>query len=97
MVGGNKIPESQFGFFQGRSTSRPLFILRHLKHAAQTCKPHGSSPLYSAFFSSRLTTPFPVTNCGTTYNNASSLFTFSKKKRKEKKNYVGRGNSPYTN
>ena len=30
-----KIPDTQFGFFLGRSTLHPLFILRHLRHAAK--------------------------------------------------------------
>ena len=30
-----KIPDTQFGFFPGRSTLHPLFILRHLRHAAK--------------------------------------------------------------
>eukprot|EP00983_Pelagomonas_calceolata_P049125 1141358-Pelagomonas_calceolata.AAC.16 len=29
----------------GRSALQPLFILRHLEHAAQIYKPHGSSRL----------------------------------------------------
>ena len=45
----HKIPDSQFGFYPGRSTLHPLFILRHLKHAAQTHKPRGSPRLYAAF------------------------------------------------
>ena len=43
-----KIPDTQFGFFPGRSTLQPLFILRHLKHAAQTVQ-QGSSRLFTAF------------------------------------------------
>jgi len=42
-----KIPDTQFGFFPGRSTLQPLFILRHLKHAAQNAQ--GSSRLFAAF------------------------------------------------
>ena len=38
-----KIPDTQFGFFPGRSTLLPLFILRHHRHAAKKLKP-GNSP-----------------------------------------------------
>eukprot|EP00983_Pelagomonas_calceolata_P127960 1161467-Pelagomonas_calceolata.AAC.1 len=31
----NKIPDTQFGFYPGRNTLQPIFILRHLQHAAQ--------------------------------------------------------------
>eukprot|EP00983_Pelagomonas_calceolata_P124468 1161109-Pelagomonas_calceolata.AAC.3 len=31
----NKTPDTQFGFYPGRSTLQPNFILRHLQHAAQ--------------------------------------------------------------
>jgi len=44
-----KIPDTQFGFFPGRSTMHPLFILRHLKHAAKKLKPRNSSSLHVAF------------------------------------------------
>ena len=44
----NKIPDTQYGFYPGRSTLQPLFILRHLKHAAQKMQT-GSSRLYTAF------------------------------------------------
>jgi hypothetical protein len=37
------------GFFPGRNTLQPMFILRHLKHAAQKVKPKGSSRLHVAF------------------------------------------------
>eukprot|EP00983_Pelagomonas_calceolata_P132629 1161890-Pelagomonas_calceolata.AAC.1 len=33
----------------GRNTLQPLFILRHLKHAAQTLQPQGSPRLYATF------------------------------------------------
>ena len=46
----NKIPDTQFGFYPGRSTLHPMFILRHLRHAARTIKPYNNSPrLYAAF------------------------------------------------
>jgi len=44
-----KIPDTQFGFFPGRNTLQPIFILRHLKHAASTLKPCGSPRLHAAF------------------------------------------------
>ena len=43
----DKIPDTQFGFNPGRSTLHPLFILRHLKDAAQKMQ-RGSSRLYAA-------------------------------------------------
>jgi len=45
------IPDTQYGFFPGRSTLRPLFILRHIKYAAQRMQ-SGSSQLYAAFIDS---------------------------------------------
>ena len=45
----HKIPDTQFGFYPGRSTLQPIFILRHVQHAAQTLHPHGSSRLHAAF------------------------------------------------
>ena len=44
-----KIPDTQFGFFPGRSTLHPLFIPRHLKHAAKKLKPRNSPRLHVAF------------------------------------------------
>ena len=41
--------KSQFGFFPGRSTLHPLFILRHLRHAAKKLKPRNSPRLHVAF------------------------------------------------
>ncbi len=38
----NKIPDTQFGFYPGRNTLQPMFILRRLLHAAQTKNPYGS-------------------------------------------------------
>jgi hypothetical protein len=43
-----KIPDTQFGFYPGRSTLQPIFILRHLKHAAQKTPTDTSRP-FSAF------------------------------------------------
>ena len=44
----SKIPDTQFGFYPGRSTLQPLFMMRHLKDAAQKMQ-RGSSRLYTAF------------------------------------------------
>ena len=44
-----QIPDTQFGFFPGRSTLHPLFILRHLRHAAKKLKPRNSPRLHVAF------------------------------------------------
>ena len=35
-VASSVIPETQFGFYPGRDTAQPAFILRHLVHAART-------------------------------------------------------------
>jgi len=44
-----KIPDTQFGFYPGRNTLQPIFILRHLVHAARHMK-HGNRPhLHAAF------------------------------------------------
>jgi exonuclease III len=49
-VAEHKIPDTQFGFYPGRSTLHPMFILRHLRHAAHKMKPYNNSPrLYAAF------------------------------------------------
>ncbi len=45
----NKTPDTQFGFYPVRNTLQPVFILRHLLHAAQTKKPHGLPRLHAAF------------------------------------------------
>eukprot|EP00983_Pelagomonas_calceolata_P019708 620785-Pelagomonas_calceolata.AAC.1 len=45
----NKVPDTQFGFYPGRSSLHPLFILRHLKHAAKKLKPRQSPRLHAAF------------------------------------------------
>ena len=34
-VASGSVPETQFGFYPGRDTAQPAFILRHLVHAAQ--------------------------------------------------------------
>ncbi len=44
----NKIPDMQYGFYPGRSTLQPLFILRHLRHVAQIMQIR-SSRLHAAF------------------------------------------------
>lgn len=43
------IPDTQFGFYPGRSTLQPMFILRHLVHAAQRIKPLGRPHMHTAF------------------------------------------------
>jgi hypothetical protein len=48
-MAGNKIPDTQFGFYPGRSTLQPIFILRHLQHAARTLQPRQSGRLHTAF------------------------------------------------
>eukprot|EP00983_Pelagomonas_calceolata_P055310 1144104-Pelagomonas_calceolata.AAC.2 len=45
----NKVPDTQFGFYSSRSTLHPLFILRHLRHAAKKFKPRQSPRLHAAF------------------------------------------------
>ena len=48
----SKIPQTQFGFYPGRNTLQPLFILRHLIHLQQhrRAKKQILSPLiYAAF------------------------------------------------
>ncbi len=65
----NKIPDTQFGFYPGRNTLQPMFILRHLLHAAQTknrmallgCMQH-------LLTSSRHMTPFLGVPFGSTFN-----------------------------
>jgi len=44
-----QIPDTQFGFNPGWSTLQPMFIRRHLQHAARTIKPSISSRLHTAF------------------------------------------------
>ena len=48
-MAGNKIPDTQFGFYPGRSTLQPIFIMRHLQHAARTLQPRQSGRLHTAF------------------------------------------------
>ena len=62
----SKIPDTQFGFPPGRGTLHPLFILWHLKDAAQKMQ-MGSSRLYTALISNKHMTPFPEAKCGTTF------------------------------
>jgi hypothetical protein len=52
-VASNKIPDTQFGFYPGRNTLQPIYILRHLQHAASTLKPGRSSRLHTAFIDFR--------------------------------------------
>jgi len=44
-----QIPDTQYGFYPGRNTLQPKFILRHLQHAARTIKLNGSPRLHAAF------------------------------------------------
>jgi len=44
----NKIPDMQYGFYPGRSTLQPIFILRLIRHAAQRMQ-NWSSRLNVAF------------------------------------------------
>jgi len=43
-----QIPDTQFGFYPGRSALQPIFILLHLKHAAQKTQ-NDTSRLFTAF------------------------------------------------
>eukprot|EP00983_Pelagomonas_calceolata_P010882 352268-Pelagomonas_calceolata.AAC.1 len=45
----NMVPDIQFGFYPGRSTLHPLFILRHLRHSARKLKPRQSPRLHAVF------------------------------------------------
>jgi len=44
-----KIPDTQYGFYPNRNTLQPMFILRHLVHAAKHKKPHKHPYLHAAF------------------------------------------------
>jgi len=48
-VENQKVPDTQFGFYPNHSTIQPMFILRHLVHAAKQIKPKGCSHLHTAF------------------------------------------------
>ena len=51
-VAAGTVPETQFGFYPGRDTAQPAFILRHLVHAAQQAKRKNERPnshLFVAF------------------------------------------------
>jgi hypothetical protein len=41
--------DTQFGFYPGRNTLQPIFILRHLQHAARTLKPGKSGCMHTPF------------------------------------------------
>eukprot|EP00983_Pelagomonas_calceolata_P014537 462229-Pelagomonas_calceolata.AAC.1 len=45
----NKVLDTQFTFYPGRSTLHPLFVLRHLKNEAKKLKPQQSPRLHAAF------------------------------------------------
>lgn len=47
--GSRAIPDTQYGFYPGRSTLQPMFILRHLVHAAQRIKPYRHPYMHTAF------------------------------------------------
>ena len=47
-----KVPPEQFGFYPGRDTAQPSFVLRHVCHAAQWARRKGERPdsrVYAAF------------------------------------------------
>ena len=44
-----QIPDTRYGFYPGRNTLQPMFILRQLQHAARTLKPNGSPRLHAVF------------------------------------------------
>jgi hypothetical protein len=44
-----KIPGTQYGFYPNRNTLQPMFILRHLIHAAKNKKPNKHPYLHTAF------------------------------------------------
>ena len=46
-VTNHTVPDAQFGFYPGRNTLQPMFILRHLIHAARHRKLH--KQVYAAF------------------------------------------------
>jgi hypothetical protein len=48
-VATGQIPATQYGFYPGRNTLQPMFILRHLQHAARTIKPNGPPRFHAAF------------------------------------------------
>eukprot|EP00983_Pelagomonas_calceolata_P101987 1158756-Pelagomonas_calceolata.AAC.2 len=54
--------DTQFGFYPGRSTLHPLFILKHLKHAAKQLKPQQSPLLHAAFIDFSQKACVPPTN-----------------------------------
>ena len=56
-VENRKVSDTQLGFYPDRSTTQPMFILRHFVHAAKQIKPKGCSHLHTAFinFKKRMT------------------------------------------
>jgi len=51
-VAGGKVPPEQFGFYPGRDTAQPSFVLRHVCHAARWAKEkneRSNSRVYAAF------------------------------------------------
>jgi len=65
-VATGQIPDTQHGFYPGRNTLQPMFILRHLQHAARTIKPNGSPRLHAAFIDFKPMTPFQGMHYGNT-------------------------------
>jgi len=57
----NIIPDTQFGFYPGRSTLQPLFVLRHLQNVAQKVQGGIITTLHCLLLTSlasKLMTPF---------------------------------------
>ena len=48
-VATGQIPDTQYGVYPGCNTLQPMFIFRHLQHAARTIEPNGSPRLHAAF------------------------------------------------
>ena len=48
-----KVPEEQFGFYPGRNTFQPMFILRHVATSARHFKVSNSNRVYTAFIDFR--------------------------------------------
>ena len=48
-VASGSVPDTQFGFYPGRDTAQPTFILRHLVHAAQRAHNRGERPSSRVF------------------------------------------------
>jgi len=55
-VENRKVPDTQYDFYPDRSTIQPMFILRHLVHAAKQIKLKGCSHLHAAFIDCKILT-----------------------------------------